>query len=236
MAIISPTPPTIGQPNSTEDPDVLAYLTALKNLVNGGLDNANIAALAAIAGSKIADASITAAKMATGAVAVVKISEVTLTSAGTITFSSIPQTYKSLRVIGNVRSTRPAVASSASFTAIFNGSAAALYQYTQILAQGASVTGTSASGATSLFLGEVSAATASGSAFSGVDIAIQSYSSTTMWKTLVARTQGQMTGGMRLSDTAGEWQSAAAISSITFSDSVTSQLETGSTLALYGIV
>lgn len=53
MGIISPTLPTIGQPNATEDVDIVNCLSALLTLVNGSIDNANIAAAAAIAGSKL---------------------------------------------------------------------------------------------------------------------------------------------------------------------------------------
>lgn len=44
MGLISPTLPTLGQPNSTEDVDILDALTQLVNLVNGQLDGANLVA------------------------------------------------------------------------------------------------------------------------------------------------------------------------------------------------
>lgn len=43
MPTINPTLPTVGEPRSTEDVDVLNALTALVNLVNGNLDDDNIA-------------------------------------------------------------------------------------------------------------------------------------------------------------------------------------------------
>src|SRR5262245_222410 len=54
MAIISPTLPTIGQPNSTEDPDILSALTTIRDEFNGNIDNANIKNTAAIAYAKLA--------------------------------------------------------------------------------------------------------------------------------------------------------------------------------------
>ena len=61
MGLISLTLPTDG---STADvADVNVPFTTLATLVNGQLDNANIATLAAIAGSKLADASIPMTKL-----------------------------------------------------------------------------------------------------------------------------------------------------------------------------
>jgi hypothetical protein len=42
MPIITPTIPTIGQPNASEDVDIVNTLTALLNLVNGNIDASNI--------------------------------------------------------------------------------------------------------------------------------------------------------------------------------------------------
>lgn len=43
MAQINPTLPTIGQPNATEDPDVRAALAAILGVINGGIDETNLA-------------------------------------------------------------------------------------------------------------------------------------------------------------------------------------------------
>lgn len=75
MALINPTLPTIGQPNSTEDQDVLNALTTIVAAINGGLDAANItdgslttaelATAAGIVGGQIADGTLSASKLAT---------------------------------------------------------------------------------------------------------------------------------------------------------------------------
>lgn len=57
MAQISPALPTIGQPNSSEDPDTITAFTAILGQINGGLDNTNIAAAAGIADTKLASSS-----------------------------------------------------------------------------------------------------------------------------------------------------------------------------------
>jgi microcystin-dependent protein len=44
MGLISPTLPTPGQPNASEDLDVLAALTTIRDAINGGLDRENLSA------------------------------------------------------------------------------------------------------------------------------------------------------------------------------------------------
>ena len=61
---------SVSLPSDGETIDVADYNTPINTIVNeinGGLDNSNIAAAAAIAGSKLADATVTNAKLATGA-------------------------------------------------------------------------------------------------------------------------------------------------------------------------
>ena len=61
---------SVSLPSDGETVDVADYNTPINTIVNeinGGLDNSNIAAAAAIAGSKLADASLPNAKLATGA-------------------------------------------------------------------------------------------------------------------------------------------------------------------------
>ncbi len=47
MGIISPTLPTVGQPNSSEDADVLSSLTTIRDVINGNLDVDNLNAATA---------------------------------------------------------------------------------------------------------------------------------------------------------------------------------------------
>jgi hypothetical protein len=53
MGLISITLPTIGDPNSTEDVDIRNSLATFQTLVNGNIDNANLAAAANISASKL---------------------------------------------------------------------------------------------------------------------------------------------------------------------------------------
>jgi hypothetical protein len=52
--IISPTSIDVGGARGTEEVDVRSNILALLSLINGGLDDANVTAGAAIAGSKSA--------------------------------------------------------------------------------------------------------------------------------------------------------------------------------------
>lgn len=65
MGLVSLTLPTVGQPNSTEDPKINSALTALQNVINGNLDTANIANNG-VGTAEIADLAVTAAKLAAG--------------------------------------------------------------------------------------------------------------------------------------------------------------------------
>lgn len=56
MPSINPTLPTIGQPNSTEDQDVINALTTIIAAINGGLDTANLTAAAGVTAAQLATA------------------------------------------------------------------------------------------------------------------------------------------------------------------------------------
>jgi hypothetical protein len=68
MGLITPTLPTAGQDRGSEEVDSINALTALLNLVNGGLDDANITANSLTAASLAPD-SVGSSEIAAGAVA-----------------------------------------------------------------------------------------------------------------------------------------------------------------------
>lgn len=91
MGLINFTPITDG--TTADAADVNSPLTTIYNEFNGNISNANIASNAAIAGSKLADDSVTAAKLDSDAIGhgYLEIARTTLGSNGdTITVSSIP--------------------------------------------------------------------------------------------------------------------------------------------------
>jgi dihydroxyacetone kinase DhaKLM complex PTS-EIIA-like component DhaM len=73
MGTINPQVPTVGQPNSTEDPKIASAITTIRDAINGELDDDNIAASADINGSKLLNASVATAKIADDAVTAAKI-------------------------------------------------------------------------------------------------------------------------------------------------------------------
>jgi hypothetical protein len=66
MGLITAALPTIGQPNSSEDPTVRAALAAIIAVLNGNIDTTNIATNG-VASSDITPAAVTKAKLATDA-------------------------------------------------------------------------------------------------------------------------------------------------------------------------
>lgn len=81
MGTISPSIPTVGEPNSTEDPKVRSALIDIRDEINGQLDNDNIAAAAGISGTKLADNTVTGAKIsATANIDGTKLTDTTIPS------------------------------------------------------------------------------------------------------------------------------------------------------------
>ena len=54
MGSITLSIPTVGQPNSTEDPKIATDLTTIETLVNGNIDSTNLSSTAAIAQTQLA--------------------------------------------------------------------------------------------------------------------------------------------------------------------------------------
>lgn len=92
----------ISLPADGQTADVADYNTPLNTLVNdynGNIDNSNIATAAAIAGSKLADDSVTPNKLSTGAAGVVNAATGTTTSTSyTATLSGTPGTNPEVTV------------------------------------------------------------------------------------------------------------------------------------------
>lgn len=160
--------------------------------------------------------------------ALVALANITLGSAAsTVTFSSIPGTYRDLRLVSNV------VSLSGSPTALgayarFNGDSGS--NYTTVYAYGnGSSTGSGSEATSTLFWG---AFPASG----GIDHwDILDYSATDKHKSALGRADGNGASTWMYS---GRWANTAAITSITLTspDSGTKTFGAGSTFALYGVV
>ena len=160
-------------------------------------------------------------------------------SSGTITFSSIPSTYKHLQIRATMKSNSTSTIDYKTFQ--FNGDTGANYAFHQLTADGASV---SASGSVSQ--NRIGSGVSGGLLVPGSDasvanitgttiIDIHDYASNANNKTVRFTTGFDKNGSGRVTLFSGLWMSTSALTSISFSagsDSWTSN----STFALYGMV
>jgi len=157
------------------------------------------------------------------------------TTGTTVTFSSIPQTYKSLQV--RVFS-RDATAQASGILYInFNSDTAANYSHHRMIGDAGG--GTTASGtinATLMFGPRSNGNTGTASCFGTGIIDVIDYASTSKYKTIrvLSGNDGNFAGGSYTTGIlSGSWRSTSAINSITITAS--GNFTSGSTFALYGI-
>lgn len=81
MGIITPDIPTPGGTTADEEPKIPDALNSILTLVNGGLENVNVSANAALDGAKLADTSVDTAQLADGAVETAKLGADSVTGA-----------------------------------------------------------------------------------------------------------------------------------------------------------
>jgi hypothetical protein len=145
-----------------------------------------------------------------------------------ITFAGIPAGYKHLQLRGNIQ-----MASTSDMNIQFNGDTSATYAYHALYGSGASATALSAtSTANGAYCGYFNSGSSS---FAGMVIDILDYQNTN--KNKVTRTlEGNDSNGSGFVFLAsGLWQSTSAITSIKFFSKDAINLNTNSTLSLYGI-
>lgn len=157
------------------------------------------------------------------------IATTTLGSAQTsYTFSSIPGTYTDLVLVCNVKTSTNL---SQSVYIQFNSDAGSNYSSTDMLGDGSTATGYRTTGAT--FIRIMGRATGTANTFHNMcRTSIQNYANTNTFKTLLNRSD-VAAGAV---GTVGLWRSKSAITSITITAEASTNLETGSTLTLYGIL
>ena len=166
-----------------------------------------------------------------------RIETVTLTSTGNISFSSIPQTYGSLRIV--FRGRAAAATTAVGVGVRFNGDSASNYSFTFTQTNNATVSGGNVT-TTSISFGVIAAANADASNYGAGVIDIPQYSVTsTGYKT------GVGSGGTGASATVanayqrsvtGQWHNTAAITSIqVIADNATTTFLAGSFATLIGM-
>ena len=169
--------------------------------------------------------------------AMVPLGSLTATSAygRYFSFTSIPQTYQDLRIVCSVRTDHAATTDL--FGMFFNfGEGGTINSQTSLNGDGASVTQLREQNLFTMIRTSVAANTATSGIFSTVTIDILNYSSTSLFKTALARTATELNGSGNTTLTASlaRLTSAVSIVSVGAIGSGTN-LIAGSTATLYGI-
>ncbi len=155
------------------------------------------------------------------------------TAAASVTFSSIPSTYKHLQV----RATLRAATSSSALTDLylrFNGDNTSANYRGHILTANGSTVSSSDYGSGGVGLGEIITSTAATSQFTAINIDILDYQGTKN-KTSRALSGLPESTTKRVSLGSHLWMSTATVSSLVLSESFGAGFVTGSRFSLYGI-
>ena len=144
-------------------------------------------------------------------------------SAASVTFSSIPATYRDLILVYN-----GTVNIGATSAIRFNGDSGSNYNEVQMYGVGSgSGTSSSSSNQTSLNVGYP------GTGLTQISLAILDYSATDKHKTTLSRSDN---AAVVTSAHAGRWASTSALTSISFSTTGVITYAAGSTFSLYGVI
>jgi hypothetical protein len=146
-------------------------------------------------------------------------------SAASVTFGSIPATYRDLIIVAT------ATATQSTFGRMrFNGDSGTNYFFVRMSGNGSSATSTFGSSLGAAYLGEI--AKSNTGAILQMNVSVMDYSATDKHKTLLARADAAATG---TDATASRWASTAAITSLLiFPDD--GSWTSGSTFSLYGVI
>lgn len=159
--------------------------------------------------------------------AMVALANTTVGTSATVTFGSIPATYRDLRIIIRVGGTT-STGSGITFNSDTNYSA----NYSRVVMTG---NGTSASSFTNSGAGNPAANHDAGALRTDGQLIIDilDYSATDKHKTFLSR---QDAAGNETTALAGRWASTSAITSIMLANDSGGGLSSGTTISLYGIV
>ena len=156
-------------------------------------------------------------------------------TASTYTVSSIAGTYKNLLIIGTGLQTAASSLDGIAFR--FNGDTGANYNQQGVKVAAGSVTSESALGVTSLFgsnMGTLTLTSDSVESRGGVQLNIYGYSVSDYKESSIIGGSGQSGGSLRFIDARGFWTNTAAITSVTFFTTSTSNFKAG-TVRIYGV-
>ena len=153
--------------------------------------------------------------------------------AATITFSSIPATYKHLQVRYMSRSANAAATDVLSWR--FNSDTASNYSRHFLFGEGASVNSGAATSDTRMTTDGTTGATATAGIFGVGVVDILDYADTNKYKTLRALSVDDRNGAGLVVLNSGNWRSTSAVSTITIITNSTANFAQYSQFALYGI-
>ena len=151
----------------------------------------------------------------------------------TVTFSSIPSTYKHLQVRGIVRNTAAGTSINGIF-AQFNSDTASNYSRHNLIGDGASATATASTSTTNVLAGQYPQGGTTASIFSGFVFDILDYGDINKYKTTRASGGVDLNGSGQIRLISGNWRSTSAITSITLTPE-DANFAQYSQFALYGI-
>lgn len=164
------------------------------------------------------------------------IATVTVGAGGssTVTFSSIPSTYKHLQIRAIGRTNRSA-ANQDPFKMIFNSDTAANYSNHFLSGDGSAASAFADTPISFVAAYNASATTATSGVFGTAIIDILDYGNTNKYKTTRSLGGFDSNGSGGITLTSGFWRSTSAISMIVISPQVGTSFDQYSTFALYGV-
>lgn len=163
------------------------------------------------------------------------ISTVTVGSGGssTVSFSSIPSTYKHLQLRMTVRTT---AGGSTDFPyARFNGDSGGNYAWHTLTGNGSSVSAGAATGNTYSILERCTASGGAANVFGTIIVDILDYANTNKYKTIRSLGGVDQNSSGQINLQSNLWLNTSAISSITIGSSTSVGLAQYSSFALYGV-
>jgi hypothetical protein len=153
-------------------------------------------------------------------------------SSGTISFTSIPSTYKHLQLRAIGRSDY--AGANVQIAVRFNSDTASNYSTHYIVGNGSTATASAAANTTFAEGGQVSAATSTASAMGSAVMDILDYADTNKYKTLRSLSGFDANGSGQILLTSGAWRSTSAITSVILIAGA-GNWTTTTQFALYGI-
>lgn len=159
------------------------------------------------------------------------IATTTLSSTGTITFSSIPSTYTDLCLVIVGGTTR--AATSDVVRVQFNSDTGTNYSSTYLRGSGSAASTARYTNSSSLFIEGIRMVGTTYGLNSMVIYEIENYTNTNVYKTVLARSSGADEWGVVAA--VGLWRSTSAISTIYLQGDTVANFAVGTTATLYGI-